>query len=608
MRLYLLTVLLVTIGLQCQSQQLPTQNFSSAGGEISTTGSQRLISIIGQPIAYNSNIMTETKAGFLQVAGELITDNESPIIQYTGANQILTQGNTNTLTATVTDNLSVSSVRLYYKAITKPQSDFQFVQINATTSNNYQAAVQPAWHDQMGLEYYFVASDGANNTIRNPASGSYYAYLKIPTVQLPASVLSAGTRMENYRIIALPYSSEGGDAITNIFGTESGLPAHTSDKTKWRLATYNPAQTRFDEYPDNLAVFKRGQGYWFLMRNSVLISLGEQTAPVNSRNDLFTLTLKPGWNMVGNPYPVAIDWDDVQNFSGNPEVSDLNLYAGGFSLENNLPPFQGGFVNNTGTTDLAVSIPFAGQTTNGRLGERFNPGSDVSSPEWLINLAIYQNDTYNKLGRFGMTTRQHEVDAKAFNPPAWSQAPEINFNDPTLKQCREVVTSTRQYQWHFIALGIAGENTLLQWDENLGRGSEPLYLVDEQTATVIDMRAQSSYHFTMAKDHRFSIFFGKETITTDELVISSPYPNPALEKKVTFHVGLPNTSHSFQTSFLIYDSKGQILTTQHQQWSAGIHTVEWHAGDQVSGGVYYYRIMVQSSSEYKIATGKIIVP
>ncbi|MFM9840459.1 MAG: hypothetical protein ACKVOQ_19485 [Cyclobacteriaceae bacterium] len=608
-------LLLWCIALQANGQQLLIQNFASAGGDVSNGGAQRLISVIGQPMAYSSSVGSEIKAGFLQVASKVIVDTQPPVIGYATPTKEITQGATSKFAATITDNIQLSSKKIYYKPITSPASSFQNAEMTLDPDGKYSATVQTTWYDNMGMEYYFTAVDGASNTARSPAAGSYYSYLTISAdSKIPASAFTAGTKTENYRIIAMPYSSDNGDAISTVFGTTSNLKPHKSDKTVWRLAGYDATNKKFVEYPD-LSNFKRGEGYWFLVKDITTITLGSKTTLPNNRNNLYKITLKPGWNMIGNPYPVAIKWSDVQNFVGNEAAKTvaLNIYQGGYSTSSDLAPFQGGFVNNTSSTDLVVTIPFVGQTAAG--GRRSQePESNISADVWQVNLDMYQGNTFNKLGRFGMMPK-HELtsDELAYNPPAFENAPEVNFEmkgQSLKKLCKVIVATSKENTWKFAAAGEAGEAAQIKWNEDLGNGSEPLFLLDEQNLKLTDMRESNSYSFTLAADHRFSIFYGlaAEKIAPQKVMIGAPYPNPAIDRTATFLLGLPESTDSFDVGFQIVNGNGAIYSTDQKSLAAGIHSLVWQADDKAAAGLYYYRIQVRSAKGVEVTTGKIVLP
>ncbi len=604
----LIAVLLLSIQFGI-AQQLLTQNVTSVGGRVSTGTNIRLISVAGQPIAYNGT-GTEPRAGFLHAAPYLITDTQAPVI-LVGTLPTLTRGLAATLSATITDNIAVRSPKLFYKSITSPKASFTSSDLNAGTNNTFSVQVANSVFDNdMGLEYYFQAKDDANNITPTPASGSYL-YLSLPSTQVPAAVLSAGSTSSNYRIITIPYISDGGEAITNVFGTSSGLPAHKSDKTVWRLATYNSTSKQFEEYP-NLPNFERGKGYWFLVRNSVPITLGTRATPPNNRTSLFKIKLKPGWNMIGNPYPVAIKWSDVQNFVGNEPAKTfpLNVYKGGWSTETDLAAFQGGFVKNTTNAEIEISIPFSGQTAIGGRAES-EIGTDISVGAWQVPMHIFQGEAFNKLGAFGMVPTLKEANEfSGFNPPAFDTAPEINFEEAGLsKLCKQITLRAAQKIWRFKASGTVGQTTELHWTNQLGSGTETLYILDEVNLKLINMRVEDRYDFTLTSDHAFTLFYGvaADKILPQKISISSPYPNPITNRSTSFIVGLPESTESFDVGFQLFSATGIAIHNEIKALPSGIHPLLWQPGNELTAGVYYYRIQVRAAQGVQVATGKLIV-
>lgn len=85
-------------------------------------------------------------------------DKVAPVITHTA----ITDGNINldlAITAEVTDNMQVSSVKLYYRV--KGISEYSRLDMSAA-SNTYSAAIPKAQLSVSGIEYYIEASDGIN--------------------------------------------------------------------------------------------------------------------------------------------------------------------------------------------------------------------------------------------------------------------------------------------------------------------------------------------------------------------------------------------------------------------------------------------------------------
>lgn len=625
----LLTILsLSSIGvMNAQTQILAGntyQTFASAGttnGAASDGANVRLYSAVGQSIAISSAITTtpQTQAGVLSAyaTGFFVSDNISPSITTASPPASFKSGDT--FSTSVTDNVMVEGAKIHFKPIAaSPASGSDSLALTAGASNAYTIGIQNSsktLYDAMGIQYYYTAFDEKGNYKRDPLTGFYYSYQNSAGATVPATLLSAGEAISNYSIIAMPYSSSTGDAISTIFGTSSGLPDITdANGVNWKLGHYDNTAgiDSVQAYSNNLKTFNRGVGYWFIQRKNNTINIGQVTSPQNNRSSLFQLKVTDGWNQVGNPYPVDINWSDVQNLQGNANVGALKVWTGGWSNGTTLSAFQGGFVKNTGTSTW--KIPFQGQTAEGSRVVSNLTSTNISDDLWKVELDIFQDETFNKLGGFGMAPNSISgVDAlDDYNPPSFLDSPEIDFEitDGKERMCQSIVGLGSEYVWKFKAKGSIGKLTELTWSTNLGPGFEQLYLVDETQARVIDMRQQSNYGFTLASNHQFSVYFGKDAlrkIAASQLVISSPYPNPVLQNQTTFNLGLPDVGNHYNVNVQIFNSAGIAVSGNIINFEPGIRSVIWQPNDN-SAGMYFYRLTVNSNNVNVVSTGKIIVP
>ncbi len=83
------------------------------------------------------------------------------------------------------------------------------------------------------------------------------------------------------------------------------------------------------------------------------------------------MTFVKGWNQVGNPYTVTINWDDVLEFNKiDKEATVGHLYlfsAGSYNPSPQLAPGTGGFV--FAARDTIIQISFPDQTSGGRISK-----------------------------------------------------------------------------------------------------------------------------------------------------------------------------------------------------------------------------------------------
>ncbi len=548
--------------------------------------------------------------------GNVTLDIAPPVITASNSSTI-DKSSTPTFAASITDNVGVASAQLFYKGIS--QKEFKVAAMNSLGSNNYSITVQTDWYDEMGLEYYFMASDENENQTSKPASTNTAQLVYKSPILLPA--LPSGTGLSDYRIKSFPYQLklEGGNKVPNVY---PGVP--WNDNTKAAMWWWNSAlkngSGEYEQYGSatSFETVDPGKGYWVIVDNAPNISLSNVEAPKYNHTNLFKMTLKPKWNEIGNPYPVTISWDDVRTFNPNVAFSSLTEYDGtGYKDAKELKAFEGGFVMNLGSSDITIQIPFPGQTsTGGRVGAI---GSDISQEDWNIFLHIDQNGFTNQLGGFGMHPLAHSGQDRFdnFNPPRFMDIPEVNFMNPEYSDAtfsNDMVKSQEDYTWQFTPSGITGKPAQLNWNPGIvSNSSKKLFLLDEDLVKVIDMSSISQYNFTLTKDSRFRIFYGsniESKITTPGIAISAPYPNPLTNDAVSnINIALPESSRDYKINLQLYNGQGDLMESINKTLSTGIHRLEFTlAGQHHSSGIYIYRLAVTGENTSSIQTGKIVKP
>ena len=571
--------------------------------------------------AYNGNGTAINYRTTSPLQGNVTLDVIAPVISApsTANSPTITKLNTTTLSSTITDNVGVASAQIFYKGIS--QKDFKSTALSAGASNNYSATVQTDWYDDLGLEYYFMATDGNGNTTTKSVSN--FAQLITPSISLPT--LPTGTTESSYRIVSFPYVLSTDNKVTTVY---NGAP--WDDNTKAAFLWWDPTQKggagdylRYGTQ-SGIQTVDPGKGYWIMTSTAVTPSLNNILAPKYNRSNLYSMTLKPKWNEIGNPYPVAVSWDDVIAYNEvvNPGAlfSKLNVYDGTGYKEatdkNLLKPFEGGFVKNLSSSDITIQIPFPDQTSGGRTSII---GTDISQDAWNISLHIQQEGFTNELGGFGMhpkaTFAQDRYDN--FNPPRLMEMPEVNFTNsefPSVNFSNNMVKSQQEYTWQFTTAGILDKPIQLDWDlPTISGSSQQLFLLDEEHLKLIDMTRENQYNFTLGSKSRFRIFYGRNIerkITTLDVVVGDPYPNPLTrESRTTINVALPDQSNEYQVNVQFFNGQGVLIQSINKTLAPGIHPLEFTFDNQyITSDMYYYRMSVDSGKSSKIFTGKIVKP
>ncbi len=555
-----------------------------------------------------SNYLTTSPA-----QNSVVLDVMAPVITFPSSNPTtVTFGNTQTLAATVTDNFQVTSVQFFHRGITR--SNFVTESTSVAANNSYTVQTQTAWYDSLGMEYYFMATDENGNATSKP-SPTYFVKMVQSSITFPIPANTSNSA-KDYKIFSFPYSLNPDNSVPSVF---PGVAS--TDNSKFRLLHYNPSSKVYDEYAkSDFNSVDPGKGYWVLTSNTTSATVNNATAPAFNRSHLDSIKLEPGWNQIGNPYPAAIKWSDVQNFVGQPAGTDtLSFYVydkGWAKLKSSekLPALSGGFVKNTSTSPITIYIPFQGQTVKGGRVTTEDPGSDISQTNWQVDLSILQADGENRIGGIGMAENAYygfdRYDAS--NPPGFKGMPELSFkqNEVVVQGlARSVVPSQKEYSWKFFATGEIGQTAELIWNSDLGSGREQLFLLDEQSMQVINMRAQQKYSFTLHESHSFKIYFGEDVkVSTEGIILSQPFPNPAVSRISNFTLGLPESVVDYTVNLQVFNSSGVVISSDSKTLPSGIQEMKWQANENVTSGLYLYRISVSNGNQNFVSTGKIIIP
>ena len=494
----------------------------------------------------------------------------------------------------ITDNKAVTSAKIFVRGISGTTFTEAVGTFNAATSK-WDFALTEASFDAMGVQYYFTAQDAAANEARDPATGYYKTNLKFVSPVEVTTALGFGGQKSNWKIFAQPFETTG--SITSLFDELANGKAGVD----FGIITYNSAKS-WDEYP-TFTSFQRGVGYFTNIKNAKAVTLPENlVAPSNTRDNLFKVNLKAGWNMIGNPYLSQISWADVAAYNSlTGQAAELLTYNGSeyVTLIAPLSPYTGGFVF-AATAINDVSIPFFGQTTpGGRLKE-----TPVGEGDWMMPIILTQGQTVNELSGVGMNAYAAESfdDLDRVNAPRFFDFIEMNFAHPehfAKEFSRDVVPTQREYTWEFsVDSNIEGPASMAWNNSNFVKNESQLVLWDVEEKRSIDMRATSHYLFSGKNTKSFRIFFGskeyiKEKTSLESLVIHSISPNP-VDGETNLAFSLAGTAESF-VQIRIVNLLGQSVSRVLEgNLASGFHEITWNGkdgqGNRPSPGVYLVEI------------------
>jgi hypothetical protein len=464
----------------------------------------------------------------------------------------------------------------------------------------------------MGLQFYLTAKDAAGNTTRNPVSGAYKTTMKYSGSEalVPAGLIGSGGTATGWKVIAVPFDLAPNNGVQVVFDELTNATPALTVKEDYRLLTYTetPAPA-WQDYPTSFSTIDRGKGYFINVKSPVNLIVGTGlTAPNDDRDGLFTMDLKPGWNMIGNPYLEQINWDNVKvynNLSGT--AATFKKFSGGsYSNATSISPYEGGFVHADAA--VTVSIPFSGQTSPGRM-QQITFGDN----EWLVPISIKQGEINNNFGGVGMHSKAllsyDELDD--INGPRWFEFTEMNFSHPeTMVKnfARDVVPVSDEFAWAFTVDSNLPEVATLNWDNSSYVIANDLYLYDIDTQTPVNMRERNSYSFDSKVSRNFKVFYGANAlaqIKPAKLMLSAPYPNPtASTSTVQFSIPEKDGANAISVSLDVFDMTGRkVITIANGQFAPGFYNGAWEPNEALGNGMYFYRLMAGG----EVVTSKVIL-
>ncbi len=533
-----------------------------------------------------------------------------------------------TITVQATDDDSgIDQVGYFLKKITDPGggdlADFTFGVADQSASDEtiYEATFSDDDFGTLGIEYLFVATDGAGNV------GLTNLIPRTTTIAFAANSqtlagLSAGSQAADYELISFPLVFDS-PSPTSVFD-ELG----TYDRELWRMFHWNSNNQSYQEHP-SFGSFQAGAGYWLIFANQVTLQVGNSRLVDATLTQPFTITLRNGWNQIGNPYLGNISWSDVLDHNitarviSSGDVQNPNVYDGGFSEVADIDPFEGAFVEANGTFELQIPLQATG--VGGRRGPRivapWNTPLDASSWEVRFNLQA-SNYAYG-LGGIGMH-QQADIGKDPFDRstlPRLDEYLELNFAHPEHIIpffTRDVVPKAENHTWEFtVESGLKDKKLTLSWENDFfGVNGKHLVLFDVDRQKTIDMREVSSYEFGISGVKKFKALYGsleyiENELQPNRLSLGNAYPNP-FNQQIIIPYSMPPSDEDYRVNVSVYNSLGQkVITLVDQEQTGGFHEAQWNGrsgkGSRAGPGIYIYQLNVSGVVDNPVLNGKLIM-
>ncbi|MEQ8684508.1 MAG: fibronectin type III domain-containing protein [Imperialibacter sp.] len=503
----------------------------------------------------------------------------------------LMEGSSQTLSIAVAGGTPPYILGIDYRGVL--EAEFNTATPDEKGNNRYQFTITSDMMDEMGIVFRITVLDANNEEVSKMETIS----LAFEESQSPAIPFERfGGKSSTWNIFAIPYELDN-KSISTIFA-DLDQSRHEFD---WRIVRYRSSSDDYVNY--NTGQVKLGEAYWFNAKKAISINVGagQTTASVP-----FNLPLSKGWNLIGNPYTKSISWNNVLADNGSPDdIGTLKIYNGSsFVVADQLNPFSGGFVFADAAT--SVSIDPLSPSFSGRIleGMKEQLGSDIDDISWATSLTLRDGQTLEILGGFGMHPDADNIKDKfdGMAVPRFFDYTELFVTHDGYfypKFATDVVPTKGDHTWSFtLSSNKVVGSTNLTWDmEALQNKASSLYLLDQQSGKLVDMKTTDSHTVDLSKgDFKFEVYFvgSGNQVVPSQLLLGDAYPNPA-STQATIPVLLPGDANELvDIDLSVFDINGnRISTLASGKYKPGVYEFTWNAGVEQNrsvSGMFFYRL------------------
>lgn len=603
-------LLVLSLGSMAQVSQVPLQTFINAGGATGTitSGIPTHFSAVGQPMVLARPVNTSSGGGIMN-ANELmfsVFDSSIPLFGTNNTANSVAPGVALVLTADFLDAESgVVEAFVQYRSVNATNTNFTDAPLTKGTGNSWTGSISINGIGELGVEYKFRIRNGA---YLQATSQLYRATINHQNGLTITINTNFGKSQKNYRIISIPLVLSS-NTVNAVFSAElSGY-----DENIWRMYRYeNGSMNKLS----GSSILEPGKGYWFISTKEPTsnINSGAGTTVAASFDQPFEITLKPGWNQIGNPYNFDISWQDVRN--ANAGLSEklsttARSYNGSVIEIDEIKKFEGAYVAFTGTATDKIKIPVTKNTLiNGRIksNEIRNP---LDNEHWEVTFDLSNETQHYSLGGVGMHPQANEsADAyDEFNIPRFFEYLEVKHPKQLydMTYTKDIVATQNEYVWNFTTeTNQPGKSIILEWDNSyFGNGDEQMWLMDIETGTVWDMRKENKISVDYAPIRRWRVAFGNESYVQEATLpdhnsLIAVYPNP-FSREISIEMAISDYS---EVKLEILDLNGKnVGTLTSQQMNRGRYVTRWngifHGAEEAASGIYIARFQSGTVVQYK---------
>ncbi len=439
---------------------------------------------------------------------------------------------------------------------------------------------------EFGLEYYLKIDHGGiisklpMNGNTNPAALS----VRIPEFNFPTATLA-----NDYQMISVPFHSKG-QTLEELFGDELG----SYDNTKYRIFDWDQVDTIFVEQKEMNTKLPPGKALYLITLESKQLNINDCQTVLT--DEIFTIDLKSGWNMISIPFAFNILWSDI-----HPSTNGTDLkYWNGTQMINPtvLEPFKGyGFFAETDTT-LVIPVMHAGTTNIAKQLDGLSEG------EWYFQIEAQRGRYADRYNFAGVRSSSHDkIDHwDSYEAPGIGDYISLFFtentsNDKQIKLCADYKNKNNDcYQFDFEYKSTFSGKTLLNLvTKNLPDTYDWFVIAREGDVLLPKGEISSSqrnkqYRLIVGNHEYLNSIRTEFKALPEKFSVSQNYPNP-FNPVTKIKIAMPKEAYITAD---IYNILGERIKriANHVLLCEGYHDFSWDGKNEnnflVSSGIYFF--------------------